>query len=169
MAKVNQPNAKQTYCTSPELLAAIEARYGEIQWDCACTIDNCVADAGFFQPDYDALAEDWRMLEGLTAFCNPPFRDSGLFAAKAAASQRTPNPPRVLLLVQAAVDTQWWEDHVRYKALVLHLAPRPAFVGMTAGINRALALCVYGPGIGPGEQRWVWRASKRLKNKTMAG
>jgi len=157
------------YRTPPELLASIEARYGQIDFDAACDVENCVSrdGLGFWQPDYDALAEDWRMLEKLTVFCNPPFGKSGEFAAKAAMSQKTPDPPRVLLLVQAAVDTIWWDAHVRGKALVLHLAPRPAFVGCAQGINRALALCVYGPGIDPGEMRWVWKPKKirGLKNK----
>ena len=171
MAKVNQPNSKQDYCTSPELLAAVQARYGRITFDAACTRENAVAEYGYFYPEHDALAEDWGTLEGLTIFCNPPFAQSGKFAAKAEASQYMPvdqpwrTPPRVLLLVQAAVDTQWWEDHVRGEALVLHLAPRPAFVGQAQGINRALALCVYGPGIGPGEQRWVWRPPRARKSQ----
>jgi phage N-6-adenine-methyltransferase len=168
MAQVNRANAPQDYRTSPELLAAVEARYGRITFDAACTVENAVADLGFHYPEHDALAEDWSALEGQTIWANPPFRQSGQFALKAKASQQgLTGPARVLLLVQAAVDTQWWEDHVRYNALVLHLAPRPAFVGMTAGINRALALCVYGPGIAPGEQRWVWKPRKvrGLKNK----
>lgn len=168
MAKVNQPNAKQDYQTSPELLAAVQARYGKIDFDAACTRENAVAEYGYFYPEHDALAQDWAELQGMTVWCNPPFGKSGKFAERAAKARRqawTADAPRVLLLVQAAVDTQWWEDHVRHHALVLHLAPRPAFIGCAQGINRALALCVYGPGIGPGEMRWVWRPPRARKSQ----
>jgi hypothetical protein len=168
MAKVNRPNAPQTYCTAPALLDAIRAKFSvELEFDAACTRENAVAELGFFYPEHDALAESWTQLEGLSVYCNPPFAQSGEFAAKAAATNHMARlQPRIFLLVQAAVDTLWWEESVRHHARVFHLAPRPAFVGCSAGINRALALCVYGPDIEPGEERWQWKPGRKpLKNK----
>jgi phage N-6-adenine-methyltransferase len=165
MAKVNQPHARQDYCTPPELLDAVRRKFSvELAFDAACTRENAVAELGFFYPEHDALAESWTQLEGLDVWCNPPFAQSGAFAAKAAATNHMARlQPRIFLLVQAAVDTLWWEESVRYHARVFHLAPRPAFVGCAQGINRALALCEYGPSVTPGEERWVWKQPKNKK------
>lgn len=171
MAKVNQPHARQDYCTPPELLEAVRKRFSvDLDFDAACTRENAVAPLGYCYPEVDALTQNWRDLCGLSVWCNPPFAQSGLFAAKAASSQHvTPTAARagvapcVFLLVQAAVDTIWWDEHVRYYARVFHLAPRPAFVGCAQGINRALALCEYGPSVTPGEERWVWKQPKNKK------
>jgi phage N-6-adenine-methyltransferase len=165
MAKVNQPNAKQDYCTPPELLQAVREKFSvDLDFDAACTPENAVAEMGFCYPEHDALKQDWRELAGLSVWCNPPFGKSGEFAAKAAATNHMIGlQPRIFLLVQAAVDTLWWEESVRHHARVFHLAPRPAFVGCAQGINRALALCEYGPSVTPGEERWVWKQPKNKK------
>jgi hypothetical protein len=163
MATVNRPNAPQDYCTPPELLAAVQARFGRITFDAACTLDNAVAINGYHYPAYDALERDWRdELEGCVVWCNPPFGKSGEFARVATESQREPNmtghaPPRVLLLVPASVGTSWFAIYVHGKALVLALSPRVKFVGQAQGINRDLMLCVYGPDITPGFEPWRWK------------
>lgn len=160
-------NTKQDYCSPPELLSAICNKFSvELEFDAACTRENAVAEMGFFHPEHDALAESWTQLEGLNVYCNPPFARSGEFAAKAAATNHMARlQPRIFLLVQAAVDTLWWEESVRHHARVFHLAPRPAFVGCAQGINRALALCEYGPSVAPGEERWVWKQPKNKQKK----
>jgi hypothetical protein len=165
LAALKRPPTRQDYCSPPALLSAICNKFCvELEFDAACTRENAVAEMGFFYPEHDALAESWTQLEGLNVYCNPPFAKSGEFAAKAAATNHMARlQPRIFLLVQAAVDTLWWEESVRYHARVFHLAPRPAFVGCAQGINRALALCEYGPSVTPGEERWVWKQPKNKK------
>lgn len=163
MAKVNQPHARQDYCTPPELLEAVQARFGKIEFDLACTEQNAVANYGYFHPEHDALVRDWCDLERLTCWANPPFANSRHFAARAHASQYCDNPPTVLLLVPAAVDSNWYSEHVHGKALVLPLSPRVAFVGQPTAINRPLMLCVYGPHITPGFEPWQWKQPKNKK------
>lgn len=157
MAAVNRPNAPQDYRTPPELLAAVQARFGSITFDAACTLEDSVAPSGYHHPAYDALERDWaEELQGAIVWCNPPFRLAGKFAAKAAESQQGDDPPVVLLLVQASVGSAWFAKHVHDKALVLFLSPRVKFVGQAQGINRDLMLCVYGFDGDRGYAPWRW-------------
>lgn len=173
MAKVNQPHARQDYCTPPELLEAVQKRFGTISFDAACTRENAVAALGYFYPEHDALARDWRELQWQTVWCNPPFAKSRDYAEKAQASQwggvrrdgtiYSDDMPTVLLLVPAAVDSRWYRAHVHERALVLPLSPRVAFVGQPTAINRPLMLCVYGPNVTPGFEPWQWKQPKNNK------
>lgn len=153
------PSSRQDLRTPPEFLAALRARFGELQFDASCTAEDAVAPLGYTWPEYDALQRDWaEELAGLTVYCNPRFRDAGKFAERCADSQRkTCNapPPRVLLLVPMS-DAEWYWDHVDGRALVLVPKPRIRFVGEPTGINRPLTLCCYGPwqaGLRP----WRWQ------------
>lgn len=165
MASVNRPNAPQDYRTPKALLDAIKRRFGRIDWDAACTRENAVTDAGYYFPEIDALARDWNELGTLLVFANPPWSDAGKFATKCAA--RTVGP--TLLLVQAAVDSEWYARHVHGRALVLALRPRipflapdgksPAFVdarGKALGVNRPAMLACYSIG-SVGFEPWDWR------------
>lgn len=169
MAKVNQPNAQQSYRTPRAFLDAVEREYGRITWDAACTTEDCVASngMGFVHSDFDALRADWALLRGELVYCNPPFRRSGAFCRKAAQAQRPGAPVRCLMLVQAAVDSDWFRAHVHGKAFVRPLSPRIAFThpdgspvldgkGKPAAINRPLMLAEYGFGR-VGFEPWRWK------------
>lgn len=164
MASVNRPNAPQDYRTPPALLDAIRAWAGELHWDAACETHNCVGThGGYVHPTIDALERDWSELGDRTVWCNSPWSHAGRFAERCAARL----VGRTLLLVQAAVDSTWFDEHVQGRALVLALRPRipflapdgsPAFVdrhGKPLGVNRPAMLCAYG--WAPGFRTWDWR------------
>jgi hypothetical protein len=154
---------RQDYQTSPEFLAAVQDRFGTIDFDLCCTRTNAVAPYGYFHPEFDALAQDWRDLSGMVCYANPPFAGSRLFAEKAATALKSAVPPTVLLLVPASVDSNWYRDFVHERALVLPLSPRITFVDQPAPINRPLMLCVYGANILPGFAPWQWKQPKNKK------
>lgn len=169
MAKVNRAGAQQSYRTPRAFLDAVEREYGEITWDAACTTEDCVVNgAGYHWPHVDALKRDWdegQAYLGLT-WCNPPFAQAGAFCRKAAEAQLK-RPVRVLMLVQAAVDSDWFRQHVHGKAFVRPLSPRLAFTlpdgspvldgkGKPAAINRPLMLAEYGFGR-VGFEPWRWK------------
>lgn len=154
MAAVNRANAPQNYRTPPAFLAAVQTRFAPIEWDAACTTEDCVVPKyrGYcLDRGWDALSRDWSELGRAIVWCNPPFGKSGQFAAKIAAAPGI----RALLLCQASIDSAWYAAHVHGRALVLALSPRIAFVGEKQGINRALILCAYGFGP-PGFEPWRW-------------
>lgn len=163
MAKVNRAGAQQSYRTPRAFLDAVEHEYGKITWDAACTTEDCVAVGGYMFPDWDALKRDWQELRGALVWCNPPFGQSGSFCAKAAATSHV----HILMLVQAAVDSDWFRQHVHGKAFVRPLSPRIAFThpdgspvldgrGKPAAINRPLMLAEYGFGR-VGFEPWRWK------------
>ena len=176
MAKVNRTGAQQSYRTPRAFLDAVEREYGRITFDAACTPIDCVAPVyGYCHPDIDALTRDWaELLEHpvvlpsmLLVYCNPPFAQAGAFCRKAAEAQRPDAPVRILMLVQAAVDSDWFRQHVHGKAFVRPLSPRIAFThpdgspvsdgrGKPAAINRPLMLAEYGFGR-VGFEPWRWK------------
>lgn len=165
------PSPRQSLRTPPDFLHAVRERFGPIHFDAACTREDAVADSGYTWPEYDALERDWaEELAGATVWCNPPFKHSKYFSRKAAESQRktcAEPPPRVLLLVPASVDSNWYWEHVAGKALVMPLSPRIQFVGEPTGIDCPLMLCAYGPW--PADfRRWVWREKRTRAKKRVA-
>lgn len=166
MAKVNRPNSEQAYRSPPELLAAVERKFGRITFDLACTSEDCVAEEGFMiDRNIDAKVEPWHTAIGAgLGWCNPMWRDAGLYAMYAADCEK-----RVLLNCQLAPDTTWYRDYVHPYARVFALIPRvpylkpdgtPAFVdkrGKPLGINRPVMVAAYGFGLEPGLEMWEWR------------
>lgn len=167
MAAVNRPNAPQNYRTPPEFLAAVVRRFGPLVWDAACTRADCVGSAGGYAIDSgcDAMLQDWSELRDVgVVWCNPPWARAGEFAARAATSGA-----QVLLLCQAAVDSNWYAAHVHGRALVLALNPRipflnpdgsPAFVdrnGKPLGVNRPTMLAAYNFGQNGQFEPWKWK------------
>lgn len=161
MARVNRPKAPQNYRTPPELLEAVQARFGQIEFDAACTRADCVGHMGYaIDAGLDALTRDWAsdLIGSLSAdgvvWCNPEWRHAGKYAAKCAAFAAAGG--RVLLNTQLAPDSNWYAEHVHGKALVLALNPRvpylnpdgtPAFVdkrGKALGLNRPAMVAAYG-------------------------
>lgn len=168
MAKVNRVKAPQNYRSPPELLAAVERRFGRITFDLACTSEDCVAEAGFcIDRGHDALVERWLDaldLDGV-GWCNPMWKDAGKYAERASNCGFR----RILLNCQLAPDTTWYRDYVHPYARVFALIPRvpylkpdgtPAFVdkrGKPLGINRPAMVAAYGFGLEPGLEMWEWR------------
>lgn len=168
MAKVNRPNSEQAYRSPPELLAAVERKFGKITFDLACTSEDCVAEAGFcIDRGHDALVEPWGDVldNDRLGWCNPRWADAGKYAKKAAACGY-----RILLNCQLAPDTTWYRDYVHPYARVFALIPRvpylkpdgtPAWVdkltGRAVGVNRPVMIAAYGFGFEPGLTHWEWR------------
>lgn len=147
MARVNNNASYQFYRTPPELLAAIEARFGRIKFDLAASEHDTVADT--YSDDYEN--DEWPT--DMLCYCNPPFRLSRHFARKFAESGA-----RGLLLTPASIDSQWFSTYVLPHARVIALQPRVTFVGETAAINRPLILSAFRcPGEPVGFEVWRWR------------
>lgn len=140
------------------LLTLVERTWGRITYDAAASAENHAcpqyADGS---PGYDGLLVNWdhessvwaswlnedgdnriRTVPGLT-WVNPPYAKIRPWVQKAATSGCL-----VVMLVPAAVGSNWWKDWVDKKAAVYFLSPRLKFVGHTQGYPKDLALLVYG-------------------------
>lgn len=153
---VRRHRSNQVVGTPWEFIRAVEARFGPIAFDLACTRENCKAPAGYYHPEVDALAASWSMdhPEG-NLWLNPPFADIAPWAAKCAAADSL-RRGFIFLLVPASVGTEWFARHVNGKAFVLGLSPRITFDGQEDGYPRDLMLAVYGYGL-HGFDTWRWK------------
>lgn len=145
-------SSKQDYGTPPELLSAVEQRFGQIAFDLAADVENAVVPLCFTKAD-DALAQDWTRLRGVL-WLNPPFARIAPWAAKcleSASRGRT-----IVMLTPASIGARWFEAHVNRSALVLALAPRLTFLGCPTPYPKDCMLSVYGDHA-PGFEVWRWR------------
>jgi len=162
-AGLNRHRSKQDVGTPPEFLAALVDRFGPINLDLAANQENRVCEQWLgpgSQLGEDALAVDWAMLpeRGVVMghwFLNPPHGNVAPFVKKCA-EQATSMPGAITVLVQAAVGTNWFADHVEGKALVEPIRPRLKFVGQKDPYPKDLMILVYGRWERPGFHTWRW-------------
>lgn len=161
---IKRGSSKQDYCTPRALVEAIEERFGPIWFDLAATSGNCVVGAGnpkggncYFGPDNqdpklrDSLEQNWSAVKG-NAYCNPPFANLAPWAAQSATVSH--RRAWTLLLVPAAVDSNWYSEHVHGKAFVMPLSPRIAFD--KDPYPKGILLAAFGFGV-VGFEPWRWK------------
>jgi phage N-6-adenine-methyltransferase len=142
--------SEQGVGTPPDLIGAVENRFGALAWDLAATPENAKAPQ-YITPTVNSLLVDWSVWIGpQLAWLNPPFADIAPWVRKAATCGA-----RVLVLVPASVGSNWFSGHVHRKCMVLALNPRVTFVGHTHPYPKDLLLCCYG--YAPGFDVWRWR------------
>jgi DNA N-6-adenine-methyltransferase (Dam) len=154
MPTQNSSTSEQVVSTPPALIAAVEARFGTIRYDLACTIDNAICGRDYADmyaiETGSSLEKYWpRPFAGL-CWLNPPYNQIAPWARKCHESGS-----RVAMLVPASVGTNWFARHVFGKAHVLALSPRVKFVGHSSPYPKDLILCVYGYGLS-GFDVWRW-------------
>ena len=115
--------SKQNYATPPEFIAAVERRFGKLDFDLAADESNHQTPRWFGpggeQPD--ALAATW---PSGRLWLNPPFANVTPWVKKCA--QHT---GEIFLLVTASVGANWFRDYVAPCADVYLLSGRLCFDG----------------------------------------
>jgi phage N-6-adenine-methyltransferase len=154
---INKGKSKQDVGTPWEFVRAVEAKWGPMVGDLACTTKNKKAPKGFFFDEgEDALAEDWalRFPTG-NLWLNPPFGDIGPWAERCAyhGSRRD---GLIFLLTPASIGTDWFAEHVFGNALVLGVRPRLTFEGSVDPYPKDLCLSIFGRATG-GFALWRWK------------
>jgi phage N-6-adenine-methyltransferase len=96
----------QNWRTPRVLLEAITEKFGELYLDVCADEENAVCPR-FFTAETNGL--DVRWPAGLQVFCNPPYRESKVWVAKAMEEAWSQHTTTVLLTKQAC-DTRWWHD-----------------------------------------------------------
>jgi phage N-6-adenine-methyltransferase len=162
--------SKQDYGTPPEFIAAVEARFGDLQVDLAASAGNAKA-SRFVAEKEDSLALDWsREFAGRRCWLNPPFGHLAPWAERCASYARAPTRGGVevatafpivrggvvFLLTPASIGSEWFARHVHGVALVLALRGRLSFDGV-APYPKDCILSVFGPAVLPGFDVWDWR------------
>jgi len=153
-AKHHKGESRQDFETPPDFLCAVEGRFGRIDTDLAATRENAKA-LHFIGPDEDSLAPLTRWPVSGVSWLNPPFANIRPWAEKCAAAPRALAAARILLLVPAAVGSNWYAKNVHDKAHVYFLNNRIQFVGAKFAYPKDCMLAVYGEA--PGFTVWRWR------------
>lgn len=150
--------SKQDYSTPVDFIAAVEKRFGKIDFDLAANAGNAKA-ARYFSETDDALAQDWDALarsfyacttDHLHLFLNPPFGNIAPWARKCAESR---NARPLSFLIPAAVGSNWYREFVHERAKVYILNGRLSFDGKSPYPKDCL-LARYGEP--PGYYCWTW-------------
>lgn len=145
--------------TDPEFIAAVRKRFGSFAIDLAADNDGANTQAErWIGPMANSLERDWTAGKDArrVMWLNPPYSDIAPWAKKCREeSTRLKGRGRILLLVPASVGSNWFQEHVFRKSLVLFLAPRLTFVGHSAPYPKDLLLAVYGERAG--FQCWRWK------------
>ncbi len=151
MPKQKPHRSVQSVQTPPDLMMAIETRFGRMDFDlCA---DECNKQAGDYLNEIDnSLVQDWDTIDG-NLWCNPPYGDIEPWVKKAAGcSQDT----TIYMLVPASVGSNWYAHYVHECAYVLALSPRVKFVSHKTPFPKDLLLVCYGLGF-KGFDIWRWK------------
>jgi site-specific DNA-methyltransferase (adenine-specific) len=156
--------SKQDYSTPTEFIDAVKRKFGirAFAYDLAASQENTKADL-FFSEKEDSLQQDWSKLSG-DLWLNCPYARIEPWAKKSYESslaRKTPvSPPRLFLLVPAAVGANWWSRWVHKKCRVYFLNGRISFDGK-APYPKDTALACYNMPVG--YRVWRWKdAGKRV-------
>jgi phage N-6-adenine-methyltransferase len=149
-------DSKQDYGTPPELIDAVERRFGQIGFDLAASASN--AQTGrYFDEAQDALRYDWsdiKLQNGEILWLNPPFANIMPWIAHAMALQNRLRHP-IVILVPASVGARWFEKCWE-KVIVIFLTGRPTFIGCDHPYGRDMMLLIVSKW-GHSIQTWDWR------------
>lgn len=157
-AAYNRGASKQDYETPWELIHAIEARWGKIEWDLAATDENRKAHK-WITPERDSLSMVWHKLRVSPiyrplAFLNPPFNNIAPWAEKCAAEAAL--GARIVFLVPASVGSNWFGRYVYGKASVHPLNPRLSFDGKNP-YPKDCMVCYYDRQKDVEFSPWMWK------------
>jgi len=166
-----RPTPKDSWRTPPELYARLDEEF-HFGLDAACTRENCLAPAGLYDGEYDALAVPWVGFGAV--WLNPPYSNVRPWLRKAReAGRRVP----VVCLVTSDTGCRWWQEYVAVDASeVRFLVGRMRFLRPDGTTNasrssrgevaRASALVVYGPAGGP--PRYSYMETRIAPQKRLA-
>lgn len=155
--------SKQDYGTPMAFIRAVEAKFGPLVHDLACTRENAKAPSGYYFPEVDALTRNWAEdhPEG-NLWLNPPFGDIGTWAAKCEREGMDRRYGGIFLLTPASIGSNWFAKHVHKKARVLGLSPRLMFEGTKDPYPKDLMLSIFGLAYA-GFDVWRWDVQSEEK------
>ncbi len=157
-ASLNRGRSKQDYGTPWPFIRAVEAKWGMILHDLACTRANAKAPSGYyFDEGIDALKQSWADdFPAGNLWLNPPFANIDPWAEKCAVE----GPMRhglIFLLTPASIGTDWFANRVWRRARVLGISPRLTFEGTEDPYPKDLMLSIFGRAT-DGFDVWRWNA-----------
>lgn len=125
MPRQKPGRSRQCYATPLGFIRAVEAYFGQLDFDLAATPKNAKADQ-YFTRRQNALTRVWEP-KHYHFWLNPPYSHLAPWAKKCSET-KLHYSGWILLLVPASVSSNWFRDHVVGKATVYFLSPRLCFL-----------------------------------------
>lgn len=158
-ASLNRGGSQQVVGTPWRFIRAVEKRWGALSFDLAASADNAKAPR-YFTRAQNALLQPWHELTG-NLWLNPEYEQNDHFMAKCHEEFVRPHAwRRILVLVPAAIGTNWFSEHVLNYAAVIGINGRIQFEGHAQGYPKDLMLLSYGDFA----TLSVWRWNQRRLN-----
>lgn len=127
MVNVHFSSRRQDWETPQALFDFAASKFGPFDIDVCATVENAKCQK-FFSPDENGLSPE--CLWAGKCWMNPPYgREIKHWVAKAVDSVRAGVALRVVCLLPARTDTNWWHDYVLPFGDVMFLRGRVRFVG----------------------------------------
>lgn len=142
---INRGSSEQSVETPDEFIRAVEQKFGPLDWDLACTVDNVKAIRGYTYPEFDALTKNWAgvgaMMEKANPllWLNPEFANIAPWAQKCAEERE--QGAEILLLVPQGSQNWYWNWVQPYADV--YWVGRMKFVGHTTAYPKDLILAHY--------------------------
>ncbi len=152
---IKKGKSKQDHGTPWAFVRAVEAKWGPMVADLACTRENAKAPAGYYHPEIDALDRDWAGDHPTgNLWLNPPFANIDPWAEKCA-WHGVRRDGLIFLLTPASIGTEWFRARVWGNARVLGVSPRLTFEGSEDPYPKDLMLSIFGKAT-DGFALWRW-------------
>lgn len=116
---------RDIYKTPRDLIDRLNKDIGEITLDACANIENRVCEK-FISKEMDALKTEWTT-DGIV-FCNPPFSQKDKLVEKAYTESQ--NGTKIIMLVPASVETQFFKNCKDKADWILFLSGRLTFEGI---------------------------------------
>lgn len=160
MPKQKPGKSEQSVQAPSDFMQAIGHGWGSPVFDLASDSKNTQAPSFFSEQD-DSLKQDWTKLKGVL-WLNPPYADIGPWVEKCYKTAKAWDPDlqdrRILVLIPAAVGTNYWHEWVHNKCEVSFLRPRLTFVGHKHPYPKDLVLLNYSSAFWlSGYETWKWK------------
>lgn len=110
--------------TPVDVFRRISVAYGPFALDACCRPETAKADH-FYTREDDGLAQPWHG----RVWVNPPYSDPAPWIRKAVEEVRNGHSDRVVMLLPAAIDTEWYHTLVVPHADVVPVRGRIRFIG----------------------------------------
>ena len=112
------------YCTPQSLFEELDQEF-HFKLDAAATSKTAKC-ARYFTPETDGLAQSWKLPDGGSVFCNPPYgKEIGRWVQKAYLEAQ--KGTTIVLLLPSRTDTQYFHTYIYGKAEIRFLRGRLRF------------------------------------------
>jgi phage N-6-adenine-methyltransferase len=164
MPRQKPGRSRQNYETPSDFIAAVEQRYGKIDFDLAASPTNAKSEC-YYTKRQNALTKMWAgeaPNRAFTYWLNPPYRFIDPWVEKCVLESPFLSRGQILVLLPAAVGSRWFEKWVWKKAEIRFLQGRICFIPGEPYIKDSMLLRYRNPRFGTSISIWDWKNNRLI-------